>query len=119
MVGIYFRGGIFMRVYQGTIITPLNEGGFSIIEKGFLGVENGDIVYIDKNPPLKYDDIIDYSHCLILPGFIDMHTHLSQYGFVGLGEHSLLKWLETYTFPHEMLFKDLVFAQKCSDSFFV
>lgn len=46
------------------------------------------------------------------PGFIDTHTHASQYPNAGIfGNSTLLDWLETYTFPLESSFSDLAKAR--------
>lgn len=58
------------------------------------------------------DDITDFGDKLIVPGFIDTHTHGPQYVFSGTGmDLPLLAWLEKYTFPCESRFKDVDFAK--------
>lgn len=47
------------------------------------------------------------------PGFIDTHTHASQYPNTGLfGSSTLLAWLEKYTFPLESSFKSPARARR-------
>jgi guanine deaminase len=49
----------------------------------------------------------------VMPGFIDTHIHASQYPNAGIGyDMQLLDWLTTYTFPLEMKYSDLSFAEK-------
>ena len=49
----------------------------------------------------------------LFPGFVDSHTHASQYCNTGiLGSTTLLSWLETYTFPMESSFADVVRARR-------
>ena len=43
---------------------------------------------------------------LIVPGFIDCHTHYPQTGMIAAYGKSLLDWLEAYTFPAEAAFAD-------------
>ncbi|MGH7006502.1 MAG: amidohydrolase family protein, partial [Alphaproteobacteria bacterium] len=43
---------------------------------------------------------------LILPGFIDCHTHYPQTGIVGAYGKGLLGWLEAHTYPAEEAFAD-------------
>ncbi len=51
-------------------------------------------------------NLIDYSGSLITSGFIDTHVHYPQTQMIGAyGEH-LLEWLNNYTFPTEVKFKD-------------
>jgi hypothetical protein len=52
---------------------------------------------------------------LLCPGFIDTHTHASQYTYMGCGRIPLLQWLEKYTFPTESKFKDTQFARAVYD----
>jgi guanine deaminase len=40
-------------------------------------------------------------HRVVLPGLIDCHVHYPQLGVMGAMGHSLLPWLERYTFPAE------------------
>ncbi|KAJ3314996.1 hypothetical protein HDV04_004796 [Boothiomyces sp. JEL0838] len=44
----------------------------------------------------------------LIPGLVDTHIHGPQYVFTGTGyDLTLLKWLETYTFPKEAEFKSV------------
>lgn len=43
----------------------------------------------------------DLSSRLIVPGFVDAHTHLPQYPAIGLYGKRLLDWLNSYIFPAE------------------
>lgn len=48
-----------------------------------------------------------------MPGFVDTHTHASQFPNNGLAlDLPLLEWLQTYTFPTEANFSDTVFARE-------
>ncbi|CAG8831105.1 2417_t:CDS:2, partial [Gigaspora rosea] len=49
----------------------------------------------------------------LLPGFVDTHTHASQYPNAGIGmDLPLLDWLKKYTFPLEQSYSSLNFAEK-------
>jgi guanine deaminase len=50
--------------------------------------------------------IAHYRDALILPGFIDCHTHYPQLQVIASYGKTLLEWLEAYTFPHEARFAD-------------
>ncbi len=50
---------------------------------------------------------------LLCPGFIDTHTHASQYSFMGVGRLPLLEWLEKYTFPTEVSGRPTAAAVLC------
>ncbi|HYX34810.1 MAG TPA: guanine deaminase [Oligoflexus sp.] len=46
--------------------------------------------------------VIDYQDRLLIPGFLDTHIHFPQMDMIGSMAHSLLPWLEKYTFPTEI-----------------
>jgi len=49
---------------------------------------------------------VDHRPHLILPGFIDTHVHFPQMQVIASYGAELLDWLNTYTFPEEMKFRD-------------
>ncbi|MCX7694625.1 MAG: imidazolonepropionase [Caloramator sp.] len=55
-----------------------------IIERGYVLVENGIILDVGSGEGLEYLDegteVIDLEGRLVLPGFVDSHTHLVHYG---------------------------------------
>lgn len=58
--------------------------------------------------PLK-----DYGENLIIPGLVDLHLHAPQFPFRGIGsDRELLDWLNTYTYPEERKYSDLIYADK-------
>lgn len=47
-----------------------------------------------------------------MPGLVDTHIHASQYAYSGTHlDLPLLDWLNIYTFPVELRYKDLDFAK--------
>ncbi|KAJ1985146.1 hypothetical protein H4R34_000223 [Dimargaris verticillata] len=53
----------------------------------------------------------------LLPGFIDTHTHASQFANMGTGyDMPLLQWLDRYTFPEEAKFADSDYAGRVYDA---
>ncbi|HEX9025996.1 MAG TPA: guanine deaminase, partial [Clostridium sp.] len=68
----------------------------------------------------KYKNIKieDYGDNLIIPGFVDLHTHAPQFAIKGIGyDKELIPWLETYTFPEEAKFEDISYAKKVYKEF--
>jgi len=59
----------------------------------------------------------DYSGLLVMPGFIDTHTHYPQAGMIASYGLQLLDWLEQYTFPAEARFADREHADKIAEFF--
>lgn len=63
-----------MKIYNGKIYTMTDMG---VIENGFICVENGKITEVSSGAPdsVSAEDI-DACGGIILPGFIDAHTHI-------------------------------------------
>lgn len=100
-------------ILKGNIIFSKEVCKLEIIPHGYLVCIDGMSQGAYKELPVKYKDIpiIDYEDKLILPGFVDLHTHASQYAFRGMGmDYQLLDWLEKYTFPEEAKFNNLDYA---------
>ena len=71
---------------------------------------------------LRSMPIHDYTGKVIVPGMCDMHLHAPQYGFRGMGmdldaDSVWSTWFETYTFPEERRYSDLVYARKAYEKF--
>ena len=58
-----------MKVYQGNVVTEN-----AVLENGYVGVEDGKIVYVGENCPPN-GTVFRYPDCYIAPGFIDIHCH--------------------------------------------
>ena len=65
-----------------------------------------------------HQDWEDYRDCACLPGFIDLHVHLSQYRIRGIYHPALLPWLENTVFPQEAKSQNPEFARSLSQDFF-
>ena len=61
---------------------------------------------------------IDYSEQVIIPSFFDMHFHWVQDDVREMPKANLLKWLDNYTFPAEMKFKNKAYSKKRAKDFF-
>ena len=95
------------------------------VEDGLLIVQNGKIDWFgtwqDGQERLSQLDpsiqIEHYPDQLIVPGFIDTHIHFPQTEMVGAYGEQLLEWLNTYTFPTEIQFKDKNYADQIAHFF--
>ena len=91
------------------------EDGVLIAEQGqirWFGSWNDAQAYLPANVEIQH-----YPEQLIIPGMIDTHIHFPQTEMVGAYGEQLLSWLNTYTFPTEIQFKDKVYAQQIAKFF--
>ncbi|MCE1271974.1 MAG: guanine deaminase [Acinetobacter sp.] len=92
------------------------------IEDGVLITEQGKIRWFgtwnDAQAHLPINiEIQHYPEQLIIPGMIDTHIHFPQTEMVGAYGEQLLSWLNTYTFPTEIQFKDKAYASEIAKFF--
>jgi len=107
-------------ILKGNICYSKTPQELSITENGFLICEEGVSRGVFNCVPEKYSSfpVKDYSNTLIIPGLVDLHTHAPQYAFRGLGmDMELLEWLKTYTFPEEIKYSDLEYADRAYEMF--
>lgn len=99
-------------VIKGDILFTKNKDDFEIYENGFLIIEDGKVKAVQQEY-LGTEEVIERTGNLILPTFVDLHLHANQYANCGLGnDEELLTWLEKYTYPEEVKFKDLAYAEE-------
>ncbi|HNV93426.1 MAG TPA: guanine deaminase [Candidatus Cloacimonas sp.] len=100
------------------VINPVSCEVIQFLPEQVISIEGSKITAII--PKQEFQGIVDedLSHQFALPGFIDLHIHLSQYYIRGLYEPALLPWLNKYVFPEEARSKDNEYAQKLSRDFF-
>ena len=71
-------------------------------EKTDVYIEQNRIVEIKKNSNKKADEIIDATNKVVMPGFVNSHTHVAMAIFRGYGEDlPLNKWLTEKIWPAE------------------
>jgi len=109
-----------IRILKGNILYTETSNMFTIIENGYIVIQDNFIKGVYDRLPEIYINlkIKDYGSKLIIPGFVDLHTHASQFAIKGIGyDKELIPWLETYTFPEEAKFKDISYATKVYKEF--
>ncbi len=108
---------------RGKIYNPTSPSQWEYYTNGaFLMNALGRIEAVGEYPLLKQIQgitmTLDFSDYLILPGLIDVHTHLPQLPIRGKTAGTLLDWLNRYAFPVEEAFADTVYAESLSRLFF-
>ena len=96
------------------LYTPSPEKLVSLASH-YLVCEGGKVSGAFPVLPERYKGISvrDFGDSLIIPGFVDLHMHAPQYAMRGLGmDMELLQWLESFTFPEEARYADLLYAEK-------
>ena len=105
-----------MRLIKGNLIWTSTPEQFDILEGGYILLgDDGCVVSVTPNRPANTEqiDFTDYGTQLIIPAFNDLHLHAPQYRNTGLAmDLELLPWLNTYTFPEEMKFRDIDYARR-------
>lgn len=105
------------RIIKGRLLTfsdrPIETNAadsYSYIPDGALVISDGKIAWLGDyaDLPSVYANwpLEDHSTHLILPGFIDAHTHYPQMEVIASYGRQLMDWLETYTFREEARFAD-------------
>ncbi|MCX6153827.1 MAG: amidohydrolase family protein [Candidatus Kapabacteria bacterium] len=92
-------------IYRGYIINP-SAGGMEYIPDGALVVgPKGNILFCgrfsDATEFYPSNSEIARTKDIIVPGFIDMHTHIFQYPAIGRYGGPLLDWLNNIIYPLE------------------
>jgi 5-methylthioadenosine/S-adenosylhomocysteine deaminase len=95
-------------VVNGTIVTM--DSSRRIIENGYVWMRNDEILAVGRmselrmkpNPEDSYRAVVDAKGALVLPGFINGHTHVPMTLLRGLHDDVTLDdWLRKYIFPAE------------------
>lgn len=88
-------------IKNATILTADDQR--PVIQKGHIGIDGGKIVYLSDVPPLtKVYREKDATDCIIMPGMINAHTHVSMSSMRGWADdYALQDWLFNYIFPVE------------------
>ena len=102
---------------------PFREGEAAAqhISHGAVLVEGGKITALGEAEDLRrahpQAKLHDYGRDLISAGFIDAHVHYPQTAIIASWGKRLIDWLNEYTFPEEMRFKDPAYAGEISSRY--
>ncbi|CAG2155249.1 Atrazine chlorohydrolase [Cupriavidus yeoncheonensis] len=88
-------------IKNGYVVTV--NGERDVFERGAVAIEGQRItgVYSKENTPTgEFDEIIDASGCLVIPGLINLHQHPWYSMFKGIADGLLLEdWISDLVFP--------------------
>ncbi len=102
------------KVIKSNFIDSKDINSLNVYENHYMLIEDDKIVNLVNKVPENWQNITleVYDNAIIIPAFVDIHTHVSQFNNRGLGiDMELLNWLNTYTFPEESRFADADYRQ--------
>lgn len=110
-------------LYRATIFNPIALDNGEYFPDGCIAVERDGLISFcgrTEQAHQMFPDsaIVDMRPNIIIPGLVDTHVHLPQYYAAGLGNGTLLQWLDNVVYPLEQEFLNEDFASRCSASFF-
>ncbi len=104
-------------------LKPNGNRSMNLLENHYLEIDcDGKICFFGNSTegivdfPNRF--VLDMTDKVIIPGLIDLHTHIPQYPALGTGQGTVLEWLDRYIFPLEARFNDPEYAFYLSDVFF-
>jgi len=106
-------------IYRGRIIHAKGYSDVEDIPDGMLAVDgSGKVIACGAFDESFKGEVVDLSSRLIIPGLVDVHSHIPQLDVRGKHGATLLDWLERYIFPAERAFADPKIAQDVTRRFF-
>ncbi len=80
----------------------MDEAG-TVLDNAYVAVDGGKITYVGTaRPDAAFDQVIDGGGNVLMPGFVNSHTHVPMTAMRGYGDgHDLQDWLFNYIFPVE------------------
>ena len=116
------------KIIDGRILSfdtsPLNKDFDFLslkVDKKRIFVTDGVIESIESvnitKPEFEDIEVVDYGDHLISAGFVDAHVHYPQTAIIASWGKRLIDWLNIYTFPEEMRFKNLQYASEIADRY--
>lgn len=112
------------RALRGSLLSfrdhPAVPGALEYIDDGLVLVAQGRIERCGEAAALLAGlpagtQVDDWRGHLVLPGFVDCHTHFVQADIVAAHGESLLGWLDRYAFPAEARYADAAEAASAAE----
>lgn len=92
-----------MKTLIQDVTAVLLDEGKTVLQNAFVAVENGKISYVgNTRPEGEFQDVICGKGQVLMPGFVNCHTHVPMTLLRGYGGGcDLQTWLNEYIFPAE------------------
>ncbi len=105
------------RIYKANILYTKEKNRFEVLENGYVAVDSDGRVTTVTTDLASLDsvdsEVVDFSDRLLIPAMNDLHVHAPQYRNQGIAmDLELLPWLQNYTFPEEMKYADMGYAER-------
>ena len=105
-------------IYKAHILYTKEQNHFEVLENGYIAVKDGIVVGVSTDlsafkSQCPNAEVVDFGDRLLIPAMNDLHVHAPQYRNQGIAmDLELLPWLQNYTFPEEMKYADLDYAER-------
>ena len=105
------------KIYKAHILYTKEKNRFEVLENGFVAVDSdGRVTAVSADLTSLWGEdaeVVDFGDCLLIPAMTDLHVHAPQYRNQGIAmDLELLPWLQNYTFPEEMKYADMAYAER-------
>ena len=107
------------KIYKAHILFTKEQSHFEVLENGYVAVDaEGRVLgvapdLVSLNVECPDAEVIDFGDRLLIPAMNDLHVHAPQYRNQGIAmDLELLPWLQNYTFPEEMKYASLDYAER-------
>ncbi|MEL6689955.1 MAG: guanine deaminase [Pseudomonadota bacterium] len=107
-----YHGDPFVEGWEA--VTRLNSAGAVLLDGATIAAAGNAEELKAAHPQAE---VTDYGDNLIVPGFVDAHTHYPQTAMIASWGKRLIDWLNDYTFPEETRFSDPAYAQAVAGTY--
>ena len=105
------------KVYKAHLLYTKEPSRFEVLENGYVAVDaDGRVAGVAADlASLRCEgaEVTDFGDRLLIPAMNDLHVHAPQYRNQGVAmDLELLPWLQNYTYPEELKYADLAYAER-------